>query len=261
MTECSGRQPGHFGLQQVLPPATVLPLPGPLSRFRRLLRAWQQLCGQRSVLVGSGAGRTKNPPSAPLTSLLRAASRFLPDASFGVVVTEAEIPLTGGTLNTVVRVGDTVRRPAGPWTPTVQALLRHVRDRGFDLAPEPLGFDDLGPGDGRLHPRHHGGLVASVAGGDPRATNCWPRWGEATARYHRAVARFPTGRDWSRGSRSRPRSSRRNWSATTISRPTTSSWPVDVSSGSSTGIWPGPGAPCPTWPSWPGSGFPSMVRS
>jgi hypothetical protein len=44
----------------------------------------------------------------------------------------------------VVRVGDTMRRPAGRWTPAVQALLHHVRARGFDLAPEPLGVDDEG---------------------------------------------------------------------------------------------------------------------
>ena len=57
---------------------------------------------------------------------------------------EEEVPLTGGSLNRVVRAGDTVRRPVGPWTPTIHALLRHVRERGFDLAPEPLGFDESG---------------------------------------------------------------------------------------------------------------------
>ncbi|HSZ47522.1 MAG TPA: hypothetical protein VK823_19450 [Streptosporangiaceae bacterium] len=39
---------------------------------------------------------------------------------------------------------DTVRRPAGPWTPAVHALLTHVRAAGFDGAPEPLGVDDKG---------------------------------------------------------------------------------------------------------------------
>ena len=43
-----------------------------------------------------------------------------------------------------VRVGDTVRKEAGPWTPAVQALLRHLAEAGFDLAPEPLGLDELG---------------------------------------------------------------------------------------------------------------------
>ncbi|MGH3212175.1 MAG: phosphotransferase [Trebonia sp.] len=57
----------------------------------------------------------------------------------------AEIPLAGGNMSTgVVRVGDTVRRPAGPWTPAVHALLTHLRDAGFDGAPRPLGIDDRG---------------------------------------------------------------------------------------------------------------------
>jgi phosphotransferase family enzyme len=57
---------------------------------------------------------------------------------------EPEVPLTGGNMTAVVRVGDTVRRTAGPWTPTIHALLRHVRAAGFTLAPEPLGIDEQG---------------------------------------------------------------------------------------------------------------------
>ncbi|MEU1623085.1 aminoglycoside phosphotransferase family protein [Streptomyces sp. NPDC005722] len=44
----------------------------------------------------------------------------------------------------VVRVGDTVRRPAQSWTPTVHALLRHLESVGFPYAPRPLGFDEQG---------------------------------------------------------------------------------------------------------------------
>jgi Ser/Thr protein kinase RdoA (MazF antagonist) len=56
-----------------------------------------------------------------------------------------EIPLAGGNVSDgVVRVGDTVRRPAGPWTPAVHALLSHLHDVGFDGAPRPLGLDELG---------------------------------------------------------------------------------------------------------------------
>ncbi|ACQ78345.1 aminoglycoside phosphotransferase [Beutenbergia cavernae DSM 12333] len=57
---------------------------------------------------------------------------------------DAEVPLSGGFANTVVKRGDTVRRNTGPWTPTVHALLRHLRSTGFDLVPEPLGIDDDG---------------------------------------------------------------------------------------------------------------------
>jgi Ser/Thr protein kinase RdoA (MazF antagonist) len=48
--------------------------------------------------------------------------------------------MTGG----VVRVGDTVRRPAGPWTPAVHALLEHLHGVGFRGAPRPLGLDERG---------------------------------------------------------------------------------------------------------------------
>lgn len=47
-------------------------------------------------------------------------------------------------MTAVVRIGDTVRRTAGPWTPAVHAHLRHLRANGFAEAPEPLGFDDQG---------------------------------------------------------------------------------------------------------------------
>jgi hypothetical protein len=52
--------------------------------------------------------------------------------------------LEGGYANSVVRVGATTRRLAGPWTPTIQRLLSHVRARGVLWVPEPLGFDETG---------------------------------------------------------------------------------------------------------------------
>jgi hypothetical protein len=56
----------------------------------------------------------------------------------------AERPLAGGFNGPVSRVGETVRRSAGPWTPTVHSLLSHLRARGFTLAPRPLGYDERG---------------------------------------------------------------------------------------------------------------------
>jgi len=55
-----------------------------------------------------------------------------------------EIPLEGGNVSTVVRVGDTVRRSAGPWTPAVHALLRHLEVMGFTGAPRAYGLDEHG---------------------------------------------------------------------------------------------------------------------
>ena len=57
----------------------------------------------------------------------------------------AELPLQGGNVSgEIVRVGDTVRRPAGPWSATVHAFLQHLNDVGYDGAPRTLGFDAQG---------------------------------------------------------------------------------------------------------------------
>ena len=55
-----------------------------------------------------------------------------------------EEELSGGNVNRVVRIGDTVRRTVGPWSSGVHALLRHVRAQGFDGAPAFLGMDEAG---------------------------------------------------------------------------------------------------------------------
>ena len=44
----------------------------------------------------------------------------------------------------VVRVGDTVRRPTGPWTPAVHALRTYLHESGYGFAPRPLGIDEAG---------------------------------------------------------------------------------------------------------------------
>jgi Phosphotransferase enzyme family len=116
-------------------------------------------------------------------------------------VTEAEVRLTGGTLNSVVRVGETVRRPVGPWTATIHALLRHIRSRGFALAPEPLGFDDQGRE-----------ILSFIPGQTVGWSLPWPdlvrnddlleEVGATTALYHRVVTDFrPTALiPWQSGS-------------------------------------------------------------
>ena len=44
----------------------------------------------------------------------------------------------------VVRIGQTVRRPVRPFTSTMHEYLRHVRSRGVDFVPEPMGYDEQG---------------------------------------------------------------------------------------------------------------------
>jgi hypothetical protein len=55
-----------------------------------------------------------------------------------------EEPLLGGnTHDAIVKVGDTVRRPTGPWTPGVHALLAHLEAKRYPGAPRVLGLDDI----------------------------------------------------------------------------------------------------------------------
>ena len=49
-----------------------------------------------------------------------------------------------GSVNSVQRVGDTVRRPKGHWTPNIHALLDHLEINGFGGAPRAAGFDEFG---------------------------------------------------------------------------------------------------------------------
>jgi hypothetical protein len=111
-------------------------------------------------------------------------------------VTGTETPLDGGNMSSgVVRVGDTVRRPAGAWTPAVHALLAHLHDAGFRGAPRPLGIDE------------HGREVLSFVPG----TVAWPghfhlldgdgqlrRAARLVREFHDAVAGFtpPPGARW-----------------------------------------------------------------
>jgi aminoglycoside phosphotransferase (APT) family kinase protein len=55
-----------------------------------------------------------------------------------------EHPLPGGFVNTVVRVGDTVRRIPGNGAEFVHRLLRHFELRGWTGAPRLLGVDERG---------------------------------------------------------------------------------------------------------------------
>ncbi|MEO1201982.1 MAG: phosphotransferase [Pseudomonadota bacterium] len=56
-----------------------------------------------------------------------------------------EIPLSGGrTTPGVVRVGDTVRKPATDNSAFIAGLLEHLAASGSDFSPEFSGFDDRG---------------------------------------------------------------------------------------------------------------------
>jgi hypothetical protein len=92
----------------------------------------------------------------------------------------AEEPLSGGNTTVVVRVGDTVRRPVGPWTPAVHDLLNHLAAVGFTGSPHVLGIDDADREMLEFVP----GEVGSLSAAQPlpawfrTAESCWSigRW-------------------------------------------------------------------------------------
>jgi len=57
---------------------------------------------------------------------------------------EEEMPLPGGNVTGAVRVGQSVRRAIGSWSPAIHALLLHLETRGFSGSPRFLGIDEQG---------------------------------------------------------------------------------------------------------------------
>jgi hypothetical protein len=106
-------------------------------------------------------------------------------------LTEQVLP--GGRVGGAIRVANTVRRPTGPWTPAVHALLAHLHSAGLDAIPEVLGIDDEG--------REVLTYIPGEAIGDAVS---WPEWaadddllfevGQWLRRFHDRVASFrPSG--------------------------------------------------------------------
>jgi Phosphotransferase enzyme family len=114
-------------------------------------------------------------------------------------VPEPEEHLSGGTLTSVVRVGDTVHRPTGPWSPVVHALLIHLQTVGFERAPRFLGIDDQGREVLTFLP----GTVANWPWPQVMLSDDGPRQiGEWLRDYHDAVRSFerPEDTSWRNGS-------------------------------------------------------------
>jgi hypothetical protein len=106
----------------------------------------------------------------------------------------AEIRLDGGNTGGAVRVGDTVRRAAGPWIPAVHALLAHLAQQGFAGSPRALGVDE-----------HGREVLTFLAGETVGSARPWPAWVYAEDTlvqvaawmrcFHRAVADFAPAAD------------------------------------------------------------------
>ena len=87
-----------------------------------------------------------------------------------------EIPLFGGNVGTVVRVGDTVRRTTGPWTPAVHELLVHLERVGFEYSPRVLGYDDRGR------------EILTYIKGETAVSHPWPAWAWSDATLTQVAA-------------------------------------------------------------------------
>ncbi|WP_219462547.1 phosphotransferase [Nonomuraea rhizosphaerae] len=107
-----------------------------------------------------------------------------------------EVPLQGGDVTDgVVRVGDTVRRPARPSTPAVHALLRHLEAAGFEGAPRVVGMDGLGREILTYIPGTTGLTMATVT------DEALVRLAALLRDFHDATASFPLTLDgWEGGS-------------------------------------------------------------
>ncbi|WP_018640061.1 aminoglycoside phosphotransferase/kinase family protein [Parafrankia elaeagni] len=105
-----------------------------------------------------------------------------------------EEPLPGHVTTGVVRAGGTVRRPVGPWTDAVDALLEHLHLVGFADAPRPLGRDVQG----RQVLEYLPGELGAPAG--TNATAELVSIGRMLADLHQALASFvsPAGAVWNR---------------------------------------------------------------
>lgn len=108
---------------------------------------------------------------------------------------EEELLLSRGNAIGVTKIGPTVRRPAGYWTPAVHDLLRHLEANGFVESSRVLGVDEWGR------------EILTFIEGETTAQHPWPGWvwaeetlvqaGQLLRRYHRAVASFSgAGRVW-----------------------------------------------------------------
>ncbi|HKT04090.1 MAG TPA: phosphotransferase [Rugosimonospora sp.] len=95
-----------------------------------------------------------------------------------------------GNVSGAVRVGATVRRPTGPWTPAVHALLTHLTGRVPHI-PRVYGVD----GQGREILDYLPGRVIDTGAEllTPAQLDALVRW---TAGFHRAVAGFSHPGPW-----------------------------------------------------------------
>lgn len=102
-------------------------------------------------------------------------------------MTDQEIVLSGGNVSTVVRIGETVRRPLHWWSEAVHGLLHHLELQNFDSAPHFLGVDAQG--------REMLTFMAGEVGHYPLPLYIWPEEvlqevAQLLRRYHDTTASY-----------------------------------------------------------------------
>jgi Phosphotransferase enzyme family len=115
----------------------------------------------------------------------------------GADVRPAGEPLPGATANRglVVRVGDTVLRPAAPCWRATHALLAHLSAAGFDGAPRVLAASPST----EMLTYMHGQAAVPPLPADTLTDAALASVADLLYRYHRAVASFdPAGYRWPR---------------------------------------------------------------
>lgn len=97
-----------------------------------------------------------------------------------------------GFVSSAVKVGDTIRRQTGPWTPTVHSLLAYLQNHSFTKCPVVLGIDEKNreilkfiPGDAAVRP-----WPKAVLHGDGAAQAA-----RLLREYHDIVEKFKPGSD------------------------------------------------------------------
>ncbi len=99
--------------------------------------------------------------------------------------------LEGGRPDVIKRIGDTVQRPAGPWTPATQALLQHLHQQGFHGAPTPHGITNDGNELVSFIPGHVSNYPLSAAA---KSTTALTSAATLLRDFHRASATFLTAK-------------------------------------------------------------------